>query len=153
MKVTFYTEGLCRTQWHEIALRFVFGGLVTVAAGLIAKRFGPSVGGLFLAFPAVFPASATLVAKHAKEEKEQVRLTGARRAAGVAALDSRGTAMGAVGLIVFAVVAWKLLPGHKTALVLIGSTVAWFAVAATLWWLRKVIRTSQWARSRRHRTA
>jgi hypothetical protein len=42
---------------HEFAVRFLFGGFCTVAAGLIAKRFGPSIGGLFLAFPAIFPAS------------------------------------------------------------------------------------------------
>jgi hypothetical protein len=41
---------------HEWAVRFLFGGAVCVAAGLIARRFGPGVGGLFLAFPAIFPA-------------------------------------------------------------------------------------------------
>jgi Flp pilus assembly protein TadB len=40
---------------HEFALRFLFGGLVCVAAGLIAKEYGPAIGGLFLAFPAIFP--------------------------------------------------------------------------------------------------
>jgi hypothetical protein len=29
--------------------------------GLLAKKFGSTVGGLFLAFPAIFPASATLI--------------------------------------------------------------------------------------------
>ena len=153
MKVTFYTGALRKTQWREFGVRFLFGGLVTVAAGLIAKKFGPSVGGLFLAFPAIFPASATLVAKHAREEKEQAQLTGCERAPAVAALDSRGTAMGTVGLIVFGVLAWKFLPRHNTALVLIGSTLVWFCVGATLWWLRKAIRTSAWARRRRRRTA
>jgi hypothetical protein len=42
----------------------LLGGVVTVVAGLLAKHYGPVFGGLFLAFPAIFPASATLVDKH-----------------------------------------------------------------------------------------
>jgi hypothetical protein len=36
------------------------GGLVTVITGIVAKNWGPVIGGLFLAFPAIFPASATI---------------------------------------------------------------------------------------------
>jgi hypothetical protein len=56
---------------HEYAVRFFFGGAITLAAGLIAKRFGAAVGGLFLAFPAIFPASVTLLSKHEQEKKEK----------------------------------------------------------------------------------
>jgi hypothetical protein len=35
-----------------------FGGICTVGAGLIAKPYGAGIGRLFLAFPAIFPASA-----------------------------------------------------------------------------------------------
>ena len=48
----------------------VLGGVMTVVAGLIAARFGPVIGGLFLAFPAIFPATATLIEKHVLERKE-----------------------------------------------------------------------------------
>jgi hypothetical protein len=34
----------------------------------------PVVGGLFLAFPAIFPASATLIEKHVRERKEKAGL-------------------------------------------------------------------------------
>jgi hypothetical protein len=34
-------------------LRFVLGGLATIVARLIAEHWGPVVGGLFLAFPAM----------------------------------------------------------------------------------------------------
>jgi hypothetical protein len=37
------------------AIRFVIGGLITTATGLVARKFGPVVGGLFLAYPAIFP--------------------------------------------------------------------------------------------------
>jgi len=47
-----------RTKWYEYAIRFLFGGLITAVAGIVAKQFGPGIGGLFLAFPAIFPASA-----------------------------------------------------------------------------------------------
>src|ERR1700748_1251850 len=49
-------SSLKQTKPHEYAVRFLFGGFSTVAAGLIAKRFGPGVGGLFLAVSAVFSA-------------------------------------------------------------------------------------------------
>jgi len=52
---------------------------MTVIAGAIASRFGPAVGGLFLAFPAIFPASVTLVEKHVRQQKEEKGLRGARR--------------------------------------------------------------------------
>ena len=58
---------------HEYAMRFVFGGLTTVLAGLIAMHFGPGVGGLFLAFPAIFPASVKLGRKPREGEKSQDR--------------------------------------------------------------------------------
>ncbi|HWO32650.1 MAG TPA: DUF3147 family protein, partial [Candidatus Acidoferrum sp.] len=61
MKVTIDLSTPARTRWHEYAVRFLLGGAITVIAGLLAKRFGPMFGGLFLAFPAIFPASATLV--------------------------------------------------------------------------------------------
>ena len=49
-------SGLRQSHWYEYATRFVLGGLMTVVAGLIANLYGPEVGGLFLAFPAIFPA-------------------------------------------------------------------------------------------------
>ena len=47
-----------------------------MATGIIAKKFGPGMGGLFLAFPAIFPARATLVEKHEKEKKQQAGMEG-----------------------------------------------------------------------------
>ena len=49
----------------------VLGGAMTVIAGLIAARFGAVIGGLFLAFPAILPATATLIERHVREGKEQ----------------------------------------------------------------------------------
>ena len=51
-------------HWYEYLVRFGLGGIATVVAGLVADTWGPAAGGLFLAFPAIFCASATLIEKH-----------------------------------------------------------------------------------------
>jgi hypothetical protein len=45
MTISIDLVGLRRTKWHEYAIRFVFGGLITAAAGLIAHRYGSGIGG------------------------------------------------------------------------------------------------------------
>ena len=65
---------LGQTKWWEWLVRFAFGGVVTAIAGVIAKEFGPVVGGLFLAFPGIFPAGVTLVERHEKEKKTEAGL-------------------------------------------------------------------------------
>jgi Protein of unknown function (DUF3147) len=57
MIVQFKPSALGQTRWYEYLVRFLLGGAMTVVAGLIAARFGPVIGGLFLAFPAIFPAA------------------------------------------------------------------------------------------------
>jgi hypothetical protein len=140
MRVKVNFAAVKQTKWQEYAIRFVFGGLITVATGIIAKKFGPGVGGLFLAFPAIFPASATLVENHEKEKKQRVGMDGAIRGRNAASLDARGAAMGSVGLIAFAVIAWQFLAGHRAWLVLAGATLAWLIVSVVLWKLRKMTR-------------
>ena len=71
-----------------------------------AKQYGPVVGGLLLAFPAIFPASATLIEKHEKEKKEKQGLNGTLRGRQAASADAAGSAMGSLGLIVFAILIW-----------------------------------------------
>jgi hypothetical protein len=51
-------SALKQGHWYEYLVRFGFGGLATVVAGLVAGTWGPAAGGLFLAFPAIFCASA-----------------------------------------------------------------------------------------------
>ena len=54
MIVRLNPSALRETRWYEYLIRFALGGAITVIAGYIAARFGPIVGGLFLAFPAIF---------------------------------------------------------------------------------------------------
>src|ERR1017187_6672822 len=53
----FFPDGATLIEKHakEKKRRVVFGGIVTGLTGLIARRDGPGVAGLFLAFPAIFP--------------------------------------------------------------------------------------------------
>ena len=109
MIVQLNPSALRETHWYEYLIRFALGGAVTVVAGLIAARFGPVVGGLFLAFPAIFPASATLIEKHVRRHKEKAGLSGVRRGREAAALDAAGAALGSLGLAAFALVIWLLI--------------------------------------------
>jgi Protein of unknown function (DUF3147) len=137
MKIQVDFSVLAETKWHEYAVRFLFGGLVTASAGIIAKAFGPVVGGLFLAFPAIFPASATLIEKHEKQKKERVGLTGTLRAANAVSVDAAGSAIGSIGLGVFAVLVWRAIPNQPAWLVLTGASLAWVTVSVLIWELRQ----------------
>ena len=122
---------------HEWILRFLFGGAVCVLAGLVAKRFGPAVGGLFLAFPAIFPASATLVEAHERKHKARAGFDGTMRGRTVASVDAAGTALGCIGLGGFAVVCWLLFTRMETAGVFALATLAWCVLCISAWLLRK----------------
>jgi hypothetical protein len=137
MKVSADFSVLKRTKWYEYAVRFLLGGSVTVAAGLLAKHYGPVFGGLFLAFPAIFPASATLVDKHEREKKQRAGIPQTTRGRQVAGVDAAGAALGSLGLAAFACIIWKLLPVCNVGGVFIVAVAAWFAVSCALWWLRK----------------
>jgi len=131
-----HPSALKRTTWHEYLVRFAFGGLITAAAGIIAREFGPEVGGLFLAFPAIFPATATLVEKHEIEKKKNKGINGVVRGREAAAFDAAGTAMGCVGLFVFAVVVMHLIQARSLWVVLTSATVCWLAASVLTWWIR-----------------
>ena len=129
-------NALRETHWSEYAIRFVLGGTTTVLAGLIGARFGPVVGGLFLAFPAIFPASATMIDKHIRERKEKAGLLGVRRGQQAAALDALGATLGSIGLATFAVVIWQLIKVNS-ALALFLAMLSWFGVSIFMWHARR----------------
>jgi hypothetical protein len=133
MIVQLKLSALRETRWYEYLTRFALGGAMTVIAGLIAARFGPIVGGLFLAFPAIFPASATLIEKHARKRKERAGVAGARRGKEAAALDAAGATLGGFGLAAFA---WLMIE-WAPSLALILATAAWLVVAVLAWRLRR----------------
>ncbi len=79
-----------QTKPRAYIVRFVFGGLITALSGYLTTKFGVAVGGLFLGFPAILPASLTLVKKHEGEE--------------AAGDDALGAVAGSIGLVAFGVI-------------------------------------------------
>ena len=140
MNIRINPSALRETRWHEYLSRFVLGGLATVATGAIANVFRPETGGLFLAFPAIFSASATLIEKHERERKEKVGLRGTRRGKEAAALDAAGAALGSLGLLAFGAAIWLLAPRSAWPALVVGAA-AWFVVSVFLWSIRRWIWT------------
>ena len=110
---------LAKVAPWEYLLRFAVGGIITAVAGLIAKRHGPAVGGMFLAFPAILPASLTLVKQH-----------DGRRSA---VEDARGGRVATIGLACFAAVVTATATAWPPAVFLPVATIAWFIAAVAAW--------------------
>lgn len=124
MKVKLDKGGLEQSKWNEYLVRFMFGGAVTALTGIVAKRFGPEIGGLFLSFPAIFPAAATLIDQHEKRKEQNGAEKSAKRDRVAAGLDATGAAMGSIGLLLFAFVVWQRIRNSTTGIVPVGATLA-----------------------------
>jgi hypothetical protein len=72
-------------RFRDFAIRFAFGGTISVVAALIGAVSNESIGGIFIAFPAIILASLTLIDK--EEDREH------------ASYDAVGAALGAIGFI------------------------------------------------------
>lgn len=136
-KGQFNFSSLRETRAREYIVRFVFGGFCTVVAGIVAKRFGPGVGGLFLAFPAIFSASATMIEENEKRKKAEAGIDGTTRGRLAASLDASGSVLGCVGLALFALIVWKGLPAHNAYAVIGLATACWSGLSYMLWAVRK----------------
>jgi hypothetical protein len=130
-------SSLRETKLSEYAVRFFFGGVCTAIAGLIGRRFGPELGGLFLAFPAIFPAGASLIEGHEKKRKAQCGFDGRIRGRLAASVDAAGASLGTIGLMAFAFVLWRSLSAHNVYLVISAATLVWVFLSAGLWALRR----------------
>lgn len=139
MLVKLSTSALKQTRWYEYGVRFVLGGLATVLTGVLATHFGVSVGGLFLALPAIFCASATLVESHERRAREKAGLSGRRRGQTAAALDAVGAALGSIGLAAFAGV-FHALVSVNAIVAFTSALAAWAIVSVSAWWLRRKLR-------------
>ena len=133
MKVSANLSAVVETKPHEYATRFAFGGCVRVLAGIIAKKNGPALGGYFSLFPAIFPARATLISKHEKEKKHATGEHGSKRGRRAAGVHAGGAGIGAIGLLVFALLAWKLMVVLPLWVMLPTATVGWFAISMFAW--------------------
>jgi len=132
-------SALRQSTWSQVGIRFVCGGLITAATGIIAKEYGPGIAGLFLAFPAILPAGATLIEKHETQRKERAGLHGSVRARKAVAADAAGAAMGSIGLLAFAVLITVFIPSHQPWAVIVLATITWMAVSFLVWRLCRKI--------------
>ncbi|MCK1390602.1 hypothetical protein [Bradyrhizobium sp. 1] len=139
MLVKLSSSALKQTRWYEYGVRFLLGGLATVFTGIVGARFGVSVGGLFLALPAIFCASATLIESHERRRKEKAGLSGRRRGQQAAALDAAGAGLGSIGLAAFAATFYALSSTHTVG-ALAAAILVWTAVSVSAWWLRRKLR-------------
>ena len=98
-------------------LKFIAVGVAVTVAGVVAKRLGPFVGGMVLAFP--FAIGSGLIFS-AVEEGGDFRRTAV------------GALWGLVPLLVFLVVVVALAPRTNPANTLLVAVAAWVAVAVAV---------------------
>jgi hypothetical protein len=101
---------------HELVVRFIFGAAISVIAAVVGMAFSPVVGGMFLAFPAILPATLTLIEK--------------KHDTAAAIDDDRGAILGSLALVAFALVAASTFLVWHPIVVLLAATAAWVLVSA-----------------------
>lgn len=114
--IWFQPRKLRQVRPRDLALRFGFGALTSLLAGVITVVSNATAGGLFLAFPALLLAGLTLIEKTEGPKK--------------ARQDTHGSIIGAIGLTAFAAVAATLLEHIDGGVVLVFAFIAWITVAA-----------------------
>jgi nicotinamide-nucleotide amidase len=111
-------------QPREYLIRFAFGAAISAVAAGLTLGAGPHVGGLFLAFPAILPATLTLLEK--KDGLAQ------------AVADIRGAVIGSIATIAFAIVAMVLLT-RSPFVALAAALLAWIWAGAILYRVLRLI--------------
>ena len=112
-------------RFRDFAIRFAFGGTISVVAALIGAVFNESIGGIFTAFPAILVASLTLIDK--QQDREH------------ASYDAVGAALGAVGFIACAFFISRTLEQWPVATSLGMGILTWLVVSAGLYALYALV--------------
>jgi hypothetical protein len=118
-RIRFEPGALRQMDKRQALIRFAAGAGASLVAALVSQFAGSRPGGPLLALPAILIASLTLIA-----DDDGLR---------AAIDDSRGAVLGGLGLVAFAVIAWRLLDQVPTWLVLLLATVGWVAVSLLLY--------------------
>ena len=106
-------------SYRDMAVRFAFGGTISMVAALIGALTTESIGGIFTAFPAILVASLTLIDK--QEDPEH------------ASYDAVGAALGAVGFVACALFISLTLERWPVAASLGVGLSIWLAVSVRLY--------------------
>ncbi|MGN6310199.1 MAG: hypothetical protein ACTHNN_11650 [Xanthobacteraceae bacterium] len=142
MQIHLSLTSLSNSRWYEYLIRFALGGAVTVLTGIIGSVWGASIGGLLLALPAIFCASATLIERHEIRRKRDVGTKGVRRGRDAAALDAAGVVLGSIAMIGFAAAFLAMAP-YGAAVGFVGASVAWILIAISAWRIRWALKRWQ----------
>lgn len=110
----------------EMAARFGLGAAVSIVAGIISHLAGARLGGVFLAFPAILPASLTFV-----QDKEGTR---------TADRDALGAVLGGSGLVVFATVGESMFGRQNSAAVLAAALLGWLLASVAFYAVLGLVR-------------
>jgi hypothetical protein len=148
--IRFSPSSLKEGRWYEYLIRFALGGGATVFTGLVSSRYGAFIGGVFLALPAIFCASATLIEKHEIRRKREAGLAGERRGQMAAAVDSAGAALGAIGMLAFAIV-FSLTAETSVATAFMSASFAWLVISVAAWYVRRKTRSVRRVRTQQGR--
>jgi len=111
-------SALKRQGPRDYMMRFAFGAVIAAVAGIAGLGMGDKMGGVLLAFPAILPASLTLI-----ERKEGRR---------IAAIDAMGAILGSIALIGFAITA-SLGLRHWGGVGLAAAALVWMVLASALY--------------------
>ncbi|MGH7765174.1 MAG: DUF3147 family protein [Candidatus Dormibacteraceae bacterium] len=114
-----HPEEIRSHKFKDYAARFCFGAAISLVAGLIGMRFGPHVGGIFLGFPAILPASLTLIQKKSGRTE--------------AAIDSEGAVLGSLALLAFAGFTWLFAVNLGVPWTLVLALAVWLGIAVLLY--------------------
>jgi hypothetical protein len=117
--VTLRPAKLREVRLHSLAIRFAFGAAVSLVAGLVTVLFGARAGGVWLAFPAILPAGLTLIER--KEGRHQ------------ADRDVRGSVLGALGMVAFAIAVYVMVPLLGGLGAVLVALVVWLVVTLGLY--------------------
>lgn len=113
-------RALGQVKTRDYLIRFAFGAVISICAALVSSAAGARFGGLFLAFPAILPASLTLL-----QEDDGTR---------DADRNAIGAVLGGVALVCFAVAGEGLFGRIPAVAVLVSALIVWLAAATGLYW-------------------
>lgn len=118
-RIRFEPGALRQMTGRQALIRFAAGAGASLVAAGVSQVAGSRLAGPLLALPAILIASLTLIA-----DDDGLR---------AAIDDSRGAVLGGLGLVAFALIAWRLLDHMPTWLALLAATAGWAAVSLLLY--------------------
>jgi hypothetical protein len=137
--IRFSPSSLKEGRWYEYPIRFALGGAATAFTGLQQPLWS------IHRWPLSRPSGHLLRHRHSDREarnppQREAGLAGERRGKMAAAVDSAGAALGATGMLAFAIV-FSLTAETKIAAAFMGASFTWLIVSVAAWYVRRKARS------------